>query len=181
MMLAAGLVLAATAGRAPAADAPATPVETCAGATDVPTDQTTRQAASDAVLCLINVERAERGLAAVRVSTLLTSAAVFHAGDMVRRKYFSHITPSGQGLLKRIMRTGYLRGARRPQLGETLAWGSDMYASPAELVESLMESAEHKAIVLDGRFRDIGVGLVLGAPMDDMGTGDTLTLNFGRR
>ena len=100
---------------------------------------------------------------------------------MVRRKYFSHITPSGQGLRARIARTGYLRGAHNPALGETLAWGADVYASPKELVKELMDSPVHKVIVTDRRFRDIGVGLALGAPLIGMGGGATLSLNFGRR
>jgi uncharacterized protein YkwD len=112
---------------------------------------------------------------------MLGKAAVFHASDMVRRKYFSHVTPNGEDLRKRIARTGYMRGARRPVLGETLAWGAASYARPSELVKDLMNSAEHKAIIIDRRYRDIGVGLALGAPMDGMGDGSTLSLNFGRR
>jgi uncharacterized protein YkwD len=176
----AALVLAgATAGGAPAAIA-AGPAG-CAGATAIPTNPTMRQPAADAVLCLVNLERTQRGLAPVLTSSLLGKAANFHANDMVRRKYFSHVTPNGEDLRNRVARTGYLRGARRPALGETLAWGSDYYASPSELVKDLMQSPEHKAIVVDRRFRDIGVGFALGAPVDGMGSGATLSLNFGRR
>lgn len=168
----------ATAGAAPAADlAPGA----CAGTGTVPANAAMRQAAADSVLCLINAERAKRGLAPVRASSLLTKAAAFHSGDMVRRKYFSHVTPSGQDLRQRVARTGYLRGARRPALAETLAWGADYYATPAELVKELMRSSIHKVIITDRRFRDVGVGLALGAPLDGMGQGATLALNFGRR
>jgi len=66
-------------------------------------------------------------------------------------------------------------------IAEALAFGADMFGSPAELVKDLMSSAVHKAIVADRRFRDIGVGLALGAPMTGMGTGSTLSLTFGRR
>jgi uncharacterized protein YkwD len=173
-------LMGATAGVAQAAITDAVPAG-CAAATVIPTNPTMRQAASDAVLCLINVERTLRGLAPVLTSSQLGKAATSHASDMVRRKYFSHVTPNGEDLRKRVARTGYLRGARRPALGETLAWGSDLYASPAELVKDLMQSPEHKAIIVDRRFRDIGVGLALGAPEDGMGSGSTLSLNFGRR
>ncbi|MEY2442458.1 MAG: hypothetical protein QOJ46_1884 [bacterium] len=171
---------AATANGAPAAITAAAPAG-CAAATVIPANPTMRQAAADAVLCLINAERTQRGLAPVLRSSLLGKAANHHASDMVRRKYFSHVSPNGEDLHKRVARTGYLRGARRPALGETLAWGSDLYASPAQLVDDLMHSAEHKAIIVDRRYRDIGVGLALGAPMDGMGSGSTLSLNFGRR
>jgi uncharacterized protein YkwD len=102
---------------------------------------------------------------------------------MVRRKYFAHVTPNGLDQRSRVARTGYLRGCRRPAaLGETIAWGSDVFGSPAELVKDLMASAPHRAILLDRRYRDIGVGLALGAPMDGIGqSGSTLSLNLGRR
>lgn len=174
------LALGATAGGASAAAATGAPAG-CANVATVPTSPAMRQAAADAVLCLINAERAQRALAPVRSSSLLTKAAMSHAGDMVRRGYFSHETPSGQDLRARVVRTGYLRGARRPMLGETIAWGADAYAAPKQLVADLMRSAAHKAIVLDRRFRDIGVGLTLGAPVDGMGQGATLSLSFGRR
>lgn len=154
----------------------------CAAATVIPTSPAMRKAAADAVLCLINVERTQRGLAPVVASALLRKAAESHSTDMVRRGYFSHVTPSGLDLRKRVARTGYLRGTRSATLGETIAWGSDVYASPAELVKDLMNSAAHRAIITDRRYRDIGVGLALGAPMEGMGgSGATLSLNFGRR
>lgn len=153
----------------------------CAASTAIPSQPAMRKAAADAVLCLINVERARRGLARVVASPQLGKAANSHSSDMVRRGYFSHVTPSGLNLRKRVARTGYLRGARRGTLGETIAWGADLYASPVELVASLMQSAGHKAIIVDRRFRDIGVGLALGAPLQDMGSSATLSLTFGRR
>jgi uncharacterized protein YkwD len=165
-----------------AQDAQAGPVAGgCANASAIPSDPASRQVAADAVLCLINNERTQRALAPVTASAQLTRAATAHSADMVRRHYFDHVTPNGVDLRKRVAKTGYLRGARRPSLGETLAWGSDLYASPSELVKDLMSSPAHYAIITDRRYRDIGVGLALGAPMDGMGSGATLALNFGRR
>jgi len=164
------------------AAAAAAPTAGCANATIVPTDALTRQAAADAVLCLINVERTQRGLGAVAASPLLARAATAHANDMVRRSYFSHVAPNGEDLRRRVARTGYLRGARRPTLGETLACGTGYYGAPAELVKQLMGSSVHRSIITDRRYRDIGVGLALGAAIEGMGEGgSTLTLNFGRR
>ena len=175
----------ASAGKAakvgkPAAQAAAAPAS-CVAADVIPADASMRPAASAAVLCLINQVRGQRGLAALVASPLLGRAADGHASDMVRRKYFSHVAPNGEDFRKRIARTGYLRGAPRAALGETIAWGSDLYATPSQLVADLMASGQHRAIILDRRFRDIGVGLALGAPMDGMGSGSTLSLNFGRR
>jgi uncharacterized protein YkwD len=163
------------------AQAPAPAGAGCAGTTVVPSSASVRPAAAAAVLCLINVQRSQHGLRPVTASSLLTKAAALHSSDMVRRKYFGHVTPNGLDLRTRVARTGYLRGCRQPSLGEALAYGSDLYASPAELVKDLMASTEHRAIILDARFRDIGVGLAFGAPIDGMPPGSTLSLNFGRR
>jgi uncharacterized protein YkwD len=154
----------------------------CAGATVIPAAPAGNQAAADSVLCLVNAERAQRALRPVVASRPLTRAAAGHSADMVRRGYFAHVSPDGLDLRTRVARTGYLRGRRRPMLGETIGWGTDVYATPAELVKGFMESPEHKAIILDGRYREVGIGLALGAPMEGMGgSGATLSLDFGRR
>ena len=154
----------------------------CAAAAVTPTEESMRAAAAAAVLCLVNAERAAHGLPAVTPSALLAQAATAHSVDMVRRGYFSHVTPSGLGQRGRVARTGYLRGCRRPALGETIAWGSGDFGSPRELVSDLMASPPHRAIILDRRYREAGVGLALGAPLGGLGdSGSTLSVNFGRR
>lgn len=175
-MVAAQIVLLVVcgAGEAAAAD--------CGTATVTPASASMRAAATTAVLCLVNAQRAQRALPPLTASALLTKAAAFHSSDMVRRKYFSHVTPDGQDQHGRVERTGYLRGCRSAVLGETIAWGTATYGSPAELVASLMQSPPHRAVILDRRYRDIGIGLALGSPMGGFsGFGSTLSLNFGRR
>ncbi|HEV7808303.1 MAG TPA: CAP domain-containing protein [Solirubrobacteraceae bacterium] len=178
VLVAVQLTLLALAGAANAQS----PSTDCVAATVAPMNASMRPAAAAAVLCLVNGERAARRLAPVMPSLLLTQAATAHSVDMVRRRYFSHVTPSGLDQRGRVARTGYLRGCRRPALGETIAWGSGDYGSPIELVKNLMASPPHRSIILDGRYREVGVGLALGAPMAGVGDfGTTLSLNFGRR
>jgi uncharacterized protein YkwD len=180
-LAAAQIMLLGVCAGAQAKPAPA-PAGGCPDALVTPANASMRPAASQAVLCLVNAERAQRGLPALRDSSLLDKAAGFHSTDMVRRKYFAHVAPNGLDPRRRVARTGYLRGCRSPAIGETIAFGTAVYGSPVELVKSLMESAPHRAIILDRRFREIGVGLALGAPMDGFGDfGSTLALNFGRR
>ncbi len=163
------------AGTAAAADS------SCARAASLSGTAPVREAV-DAVVCLVNRERAKRRKAPVRVSRLLARAAKGHSSDMVRRRYFSHVSANGRTMRQRIARTGYMRKRRSCRTGETIAWGTSDLGSPASLVESFMNSPQHKRILLDRRFRDIGVGLVRGVPVDGWGTdGMTLTLNFGRR
>lgn len=144
-------------------------------------DATTLGQASDAVLCLVNRERARRGRAPLRASLLLDRSARRHSRDMVVRQYFSHVTPSGLNARQRISRSGYVRRRRSCKVAEAIAWGTEDESSPAALVRTFMNSRGHRRILLDRRYRDIGVGLVLGAPISDMGRGATLTLDLGRR
>ena len=144
-------------------------------------DATTLKRASRSVLCLVNGERARRGIAPLRASRLLARTARAHSRDMVARRYFSHITPNGMNPRQRIRRSGYLYKSPAARLGETIGWGIERDGTPAELVRAFMQSASHHDVLLDRHYRDIGVGLVLGAPIGTTGRGATLTLDFGRR
>jgi uncharacterized protein YkwD len=144
-------------------------------------DTTTLKRASDDVLCLVNGERTTRGLAPLRVSRLLEGSARSHSRDMVARRYFSHVSPGGMNARQRILRSGYLRERPAAHVGEAIAWGIAHRGTPAGLVRSFMNSPGHRRIVLDRRHRDVGVGLVRGAPLAGRGRGSTLTLDFGRR
>lgn len=154
----------------------------CGGAGVVASDEASRLQAIDAILCLVNERRAQFGLPAVRLSGLLGNAAVGHSDDMVLRKFVGHQSANGESFRTRIRRTGYIRKSRYTLLGETLTWGTGMFATPSELVAALMESTPHRRTILDRRFRDVGIGMVLGAPMLGVtGRCATVTLDFGRR
>jgi len=130
-------------------------------------------------LCLVNVERSQRGLRPLRSNGRLATAAGGHSRDMVRRDFFSHAAPGGSTMSHRIKRAGYLSGARSYTVAENIAWGTGSLGTPLQIVRSWMKSAGHRANVLNGAFREIGVGVVLGAPGQDGGA--TYTTNFGAR
>ena len=153
----------------------------CVGADSPPVDEATRRQASRVVLCLVNRERRARQLPPLRRSRPLAKAARRHSADMVGRKYFSHFS-SGGDVRRRAIRSGYVRRSRRALLGETLAWGAGSTASPQGLVALFMSSSPHRRTLLSRRYRDLGVGLALGAPASDVdGSATTLTIAFGRR
>ncbi len=150
----------------------------CPGAATVPTDGASRLQASKAVMCLVNRERASRDLRALRFSGRLSSAARAHSADMVARGYFAHDGPGGDTLATRMRRCGY--SAMRPNfdVGETLAWGRQ--ATARILVTALMNSAEHRRILVDGGARDVGIGLTLGAAAQGVtGPSSTLVIEVG--
>jgi uncharacterized protein YkwD len=132
-----------------------------------------------AVRCEINAIRVANGLQPVRTTHALRVAAQRHSKDMVRRRYFAHVSPSGQTVTDRVKRAGYLDGASRSQLGENIGWGSGSLATPAAIVQAWMASPPHRAIILTPGFRDAGVGIASGAPQG--GDGATYTLDVGRR
>jgi len=175
------LLLVSTSGTTPAATADSA----CSGARSaVSEDASSADVARvrGALTCLIGRERGSRDLAALESDSDLRQAAVAHSRDMVRRHYFDHTSPGGSTAERRVRKAGYLESARRWSVGEALAWGIREEASAQRLFESLMDSPVHRALLLDASFRDIGVGVALGAPTrgDEEGPGVTVTIALGR-
>jgi uncharacterized protein YkwD len=133
-----------------------------------------------AVLCLHNRERAARGLPALQENAKLRRAAEGHSDDMVARSYFAHDSLSGADMTERILRTGYARG-HGWSLGENIAWGTGSLATAAEIQRAWMESPGHGANILRRQFREIGIGIAVGAPVGSGGDGATYTADFGVR
>jgi uncharacterized protein YkwD len=136
-------------------------------------------AAPSATLCLINRERRARGLVPLSGNARLVRAAGRHAADMVRRGYFSHVSPEGQTFVDRLRGAGYL-GRCAWSVGETLAWGSGTESSPRSRVQAWMHSPPHRAVLLGRSFREAGIGAVGGVP-GNRSAGVTYVGEFGRR
>jgi uncharacterized protein YkwD len=134
-----------------------------------------------AVLCLHNRERDARGLPPLRENIKLRRAAQGHSDDMVAGGFFAHESPSGADMADRILRTGYARG-QGWSLGENIAWGTGGLATAAEIQRAWMESPGHRANILRRQFRELGIGIAIGAPVDaGGGPGATYTADFGVR
>ncbi len=135
----------------------------------------------NAVACLVNAERKKRHLRTYRQNFRLRRAALSHSRDMVRRSYFDHKSPGGSTADRRIKRSGYMRKGSRWSVGEALAWGNGDEASPKRLVAALMASKHHRDLILDKGFRELGIGVTLGAPVTREGglPALTLALEFG--
>jgi uncharacterized protein YkwD len=148
----------------------------CPGAAQ-PLGAASAAATEGAVLCLVNDERAARGLAAVRRDGALEAVAQRHAADMVARGYFAHVSPSGGTVDKRARRAGYLT-APCWALGEDLARAPAAVASGEAVVAAWMASPGHRSVILDSDFSEGGIGLVPRAPGGD-GDGATFVLELG--
>ena len=148
----------------------------CANVRAAATSASSSQVRS-AVRCLVNAQRAAHGMRPMRASADLRRAADRHAVDMVRRRYFDHVSPEGGTMAQRVKRAGYLSGARRWALGENIGWGSGSAASAAGIVDAWMKSPGHRAVILDRRFREVGLGVAGGVPHG--GSGATFVLDAG--
>jgi uncharacterized protein YkwD len=171
---------AVSAGVLALAGAPTASAATC-GSTSAFPGETARAELASATVCLLNAERRDRGLRPLKLNRRLSRAAAAHAGDMVRREYFSHDSLSGASFVDRIRRTGYLGGPRAWVVGENLAWGSGDRSTPAAIVRAWMNSPGHRANILQRRFREVGIGMALGAPDWPDETAATYATDFGAR
>jgi uncharacterized protein YkwD len=100
---------------------------------------------------------------------------------MVRNGYFEHNTPQGVTLVDRVRSVGYVKARTSWTVGENIAWGSGTLASAGALVDAWMKSPPHRANILQRSYREVGVGLVMGAPTPGVsGQAVTATTDFGR-
>ena len=136
----------------------------------------------------INGVRAARGLARVRVTPRLTTAATRHANSMGAAGYFSHdlLTPGGVKPFSTWIRSYWPGpGYRSWSAGENLFCAT--YAPSArEVVRAWMGSAPHRANLLNRRWRNVGVAAVrigawAGAFQGCVGNVTLVAAEFGRR
>jgi uncharacterized protein YkwD len=160
--------------------APAAQAAPCAHGSDVATTLSLQDARA-ALLCAVDNERTARGLPAVAQSQQLAQAAQGHANDMVTRHFFAHVTPGGSTLGDRVAATGYIQGRRDWELGEAIAWAQQPLDTAASLVRAWLASPPHRAILLDRRFRELGIGVARGLTDGSGGAGATAVLDFGFR
>jgi uncharacterized protein YkwD len=169
-------VLAAMLAAAPSAMA----ARACQSANATPA-QAAKRTMVRATLCTLNAQRARYGLSPLKLNKRLSKAARRHARDMVRRDYFSHDSLGGGTFVDRIRGTGYLRGAQRWSVGENLAWGTHGSSAPRAITTMWMNSPGHRANILSASFREVGIGLALGAPGAGGGPAATYATEFGAK
>ena len=136
----------------------------------------------DAVFCLVNRVRAENGESPLIRNAHLDAAAESHGTEMIADDYFEHISPTGETPVDRIRGTGYIPS---PQvgyvIGENLAWGTLSLATPQAIVEAWIASPKHLANILEGQYRETGIGVVPEVPAALSGgePGATYSQEFG--
>jgi uncharacterized protein YkwD len=168
-------IVAATVAAAPAHAA-------CAGANVMPSSANAAKVRK-ATLCLLNAQRRAHGLHKLRENGKLRRAAAGYSRLMVSQGFFSHVSPGGSTLESRVNSTHYLDGARSWSIGENIAWGTGPLGTPRAIVKAWMNSPGHRENILNGTYRDIGIGIATGAPIPAGAAagGGTYTTDFGYR
>jgi len=137
-----------------------------------------------ALVCTLNIERRRAGKPPVARDRRLNRSALRHTRDMIAHHYFAHQRRGERTLLGRIRRTGYFRGARSGRYSENLGYAPPERASAASMTHAFSLSESHRATMLYGRFRDIGIGAAFVDP-DPAFYADypavVYTFDFGRR
>src|SRR5271156_5041083 len=111
-----------------------------------------QQAVERQVMDLANADRAQQGLAPLKWDPALAQAAADHAQLMAQQPALSHQYPGEADLVAR----GGAAGAHFRSIAENVA----LAPSPQALEQEWMNSAMHRANILDPRMNAIGVGLV---------------------
>jgi len=118
----------------------------------------------DQLISLTNAERSSRGLGTLSKSSTLMQVAEAHSQDMVDRNFFSHTNPDGLGPGERLTNAGYNWTA----WGETIGAG---YSTPQSMFDGWMNNSEHRDILLNATYTEIGVGYVAGGTYGHYWTG----------
>ena len=151
----------------------------CKGGEASPAEVSDKRAAK-AVLCLLNKERRRHDLRPLHRQRSQTRAARKHNSRMVRSGCFSHECPGEKDLVGRLTDAGYLPCGCSWGVAENIAYGSGSYGSPRNIVDAWMHSSGHRANILNGDYRHIGVAVASGTPAARRSRdGATYTTDFG--
>jgi uncharacterized YkwD family protein len=105
------------------------------------------------VVDLTNKERAKNGLPALKVDPTLSKMAHEKARDMSANNYFSHTSPTYGSPFDMMKQFGITYN----YAGENIAMGQQ---TPQDVVNAWMNSAGHRANILNASYTYIGVGYV---------------------
>ena len=103
-----------------------------------------------------NIQREKYGLPPLKENLKLDSSAELKIKDMFKNQYFSHDSPSGEGVGDLVAEVGYEFIA----IGENLALGN--FKNDEVLVQEWMQSIGHRENILNTKYQEIGVAVAKG-------------------
>jgi uncharacterized protein YkwD len=118
-----------------------------------------RKALANGILAEINRVRAQHGLIQVTRSPELAAAARRHSDEMASLGYFGHMSYDGTPLENRVQHFFPATNYRFWSIGETLLWSSPSISAAAG-VQAWLQSPEHRRVLLNPTWRQIGLSAV---------------------
>ena len=115
------------------------------------------ESAEQDVLKLVNRDRAAAGLGAVTWDPKLAEVARAHSRDMSEHDFVGHVSPRTGTALDRVHKGGLTPELILENVGRAY--------SAQEVEAGFMASPGHRANVVEPRAKQLGVGVVLGAPV----------------
>ena len=128
-----------------------------------------------ALMCDINVVRADHKLPPLRWDWRLWWVAQRHATEMAETSTFGHLAD----LAARAAQAGYVFQGPDGLLNENVGWGRGPDSTPLALAIGWMRSARHRANLLDPDVRDVGIGIAEGATTSGGPAGTFYVAEFG--
>lgn len=104
------------------------------------------------VVRLVNIERSKRGLSELSFNNELCNVSTLKSQDMINKNYFGHNSPTYGSPFNMMNQFNIIYRTA----GENIAKGQ---RTPAEVVNSWMNSPGHRANILNANFTDIGIGV----------------------
>lgn len=107
-----------------------------------------------------NKQRIAHGLTPLSTNETLNRSAEIKVDDMIKRQYFEHQSPTGEGAADLAEEAGY----DYVIMGENLALGD--FDTSASIVDAWMNSEGHRANILSTKYQNIGVSVKKGLYQD---------------
>lgn len=119
-----------------------------------------------------NEERIKSQEPELTIDPLLTAAAQAKAEDMVAHNYWAHNSPDGKTPWSFITAAGY----QYQEAGENLAYGFD---GATETISGWMNSAEHRANILNASYQNVGFGVASSPNYQGRGNQTVVVAEYG--
>lgn len=137
--------------------------------------------AERAVRCLVNNRRAKANRKTLKNRKQLANAADRHSRFMRDNHCFAHTCDKEAPLATRLRSSQYLPCGCSYGYGEAISWSRATSATPRKTVNGWMKSDIHRKIIMNRKFREIGIGIVWGSPFDAADDAAIFTADLGYR
>ena len=114
-----------------------------------------------AIFDKINIQRQKNGLAALVQDTKLAAIARAHSADMIAKNYFSHNDLNGCSPGCRLNKAGYSYSSWGENIYSMSGYSLSPSAAADMVVKGWMNSAGHRANILNSTFTNQGIGVAM--------------------